>query len=390
MQAIAIDRLEELSTCFLWPALLHSVWIGLVTASVSAFILQASARLSHHARHAILASAIAVVITGPAIATLLQQALAARTLAENASGWDVMAGKVHAGDDVGAHAARRDAVPRSDRSRSGSHLAEFTAAWLATAATIAARARPFVVSAWLCGVAIFAGFLALGARTVNRLRREAGAASQTIHEKADAMARRLGLRGAAGARAPAGRRAVSVRTVSSRDLSARWLGRLVPRRFARRHPGTRTCTRSAARSLRQPGSAPRRSAAFLSPGRPLALAIAASAARVLCRRIGSKFDRRPAGPGRGPRIGRPSPSLLADDARLRQFARRPFHFPSSSYSGVARHEAPKTQTPSLALRRAAHRGPLRPPRGIRGPCATTSCRYREILSARRCSCAAFR
>ena len=68
MQAFAIESFQDMSTRWIWSALLHSVWISLFAASTAALIIQAAARLSHRARHAILLGAMALVIVGPPIA----------------------------------------------------------------------------------------------------------------------------------------------------------------------------------------------------------------------------------------------------------------------------------------------------------------------------------
>ena len=54
MQALAIEAFQGLSASLVWPALLHSLWIGLLAASVVALVFQAGTRLSHRARHVIL------------------------------------------------------------------------------------------------------------------------------------------------------------------------------------------------------------------------------------------------------------------------------------------------------------------------------------------------
>ncbi len=196
MQAVAMDAFHELTARWIWLALLHSVWVGLVVAAVAAVILQASGRLSHRARHAILLVAGVLVILGPLVATILQDSNVVRTPAMSPPQWVVTARSAREAPAGAVEAARSEPAPVRRFVPPRLQPAELTTAWLNSAESLAARARPFVLSAWLCGVAIFAGFLALGARTVNRLRREAGAASPTIHEKADAMASRLGLRAA--------------------------------------------------------------------------------------------------------------------------------------------------------------------------------------------------
>jgi hypothetical protein len=79
MHAVAIEAFQELSARWIWPALLHSVWIGLLVAAVCAIVVNGSARLSHGARYAILLVALALAILGPAVVTVFERRLAAVT-----------------------------------------------------------------------------------------------------------------------------------------------------------------------------------------------------------------------------------------------------------------------------------------------------------------------
>jgi hypothetical protein len=78
MQALAIEAIEDLIAWLVWPALLHSLWFGLLTASVVALGFQTGTRLSHHARHGILLAALVLTILGPAVAAILLHATANR------------------------------------------------------------------------------------------------------------------------------------------------------------------------------------------------------------------------------------------------------------------------------------------------------------------------
>jgi bla regulator protein blaR1 len=193
MQAVAIESFQQLSERVIWPALLHSVWIGLVAASVSALILQSAGRLSHRARHAILLGAIALVVLGPAIATALERSRPHRRAAEGSPYWVITAGRPQAEEHVMTQAPKSSPMPSGELSLPRPSPFEFAAARASDCVRFASRARPFALTMWFLGVAIIAGFLALGARTVGRLSREADRASLFLDEKVRAMAHRIGL-----------------------------------------------------------------------------------------------------------------------------------------------------------------------------------------------------
>ena len=70
---------------------MHSVWIGLLAASISALIMQAAARLSHRARHAILLGSLALATVGPAIATILERTCADGAASKTMAQWVIAA-----------------------------------------------------------------------------------------------------------------------------------------------------------------------------------------------------------------------------------------------------------------------------------------------------------
>ena len=89
MQAFALEAWRELSARWIWPALLHSVWIGLVAGAIPALIVQSAMLRSHRARHAILLGALALVVVGPVLATAFQRAIAFPPPAEKSSAWEI-------------------------------------------------------------------------------------------------------------------------------------------------------------------------------------------------------------------------------------------------------------------------------------------------------------
>ena len=192
MQALAIEAIERLNAWPVWPALLHSLWFGLLAASVVALIFQARPGLSHRARYRILLAALALLIPAPAVATLLQRVNASRPTRA------VEAGPVR---EAAVAAGKPSAQPRSaspasilfSPARSTSrirHVASI-AGFLAFLTNASQCIRPFVVAAWLLGVAVSSVFLALGATAVRRLRSGAEPASELIRARARELARRL-------------------------------------------------------------------------------------------------------------------------------------------------------------------------------------------------------
>jgi BlaR1 peptidase M56 len=194
MHAVAIEAFQELSVRCIWLSLLHSVWIGLLSASICALITQAAARLSHQTRHAILLGALALAITGPGIVTILQQAIFVQAPAELATAWKVTAGTRPGEEPSKKPGTVHTKMPFTEADRPRSRTTTLLAESLSSSLSAAQRVRPFVLTAWFFGVAIIASFLALGERTVRRLRRGASEASQSINEQTRVMASSLGLR----------------------------------------------------------------------------------------------------------------------------------------------------------------------------------------------------
>ena len=191
MQAFALEAFRELSVRWIWPALLHSVWIGLLTASLASLLMQAMWNPSHRARHAILLAGLGLVVAGSVLATALQHAIAVLLPVETNSAWEITAftGSSTAGISSEGAEYSPARVSRVGRTRPRS-LFNFRHE-LASFVTRANHLRPVLVAVWLVCVVSIAGCLALGARTVRRLCREAEPAAEGIQRTARAMARRL-------------------------------------------------------------------------------------------------------------------------------------------------------------------------------------------------------
>ena len=191
MQTLAIEAWRELSSRWIWPALLHSLWIGLLTASLASLLIQAMAHLSHRARYAVLLAGLALVVAGPILVTGLQHAIAVLLPVEPTLPWEITTFAESRGAGMSSEGAEYTParVSRVGRTRPRS-LLNFRDE-LASFVKFANHLRPVLVAVWLVCVVSIAGCLALGARTVRRLCREAEPAADGIQRTARAMARRL-------------------------------------------------------------------------------------------------------------------------------------------------------------------------------------------------------
>jgi beta-lactamase regulating signal transducer with metallopeptidase domain len=195
MQALAIEAFESLVTWLVWPALLHSLWIGLLATSVVALLLQSCTRVSRHAQYGALLAALVLTILGPAVATLIQHVIASRSDGGLEHG-SLITALVNASDP--GHVPERKTpgpVPSfQPKAPSRNSSFAFLIRRLAYLADELRRARLFVVAAWLLGALMSGGFLALGTRAVHRLCHEADLAAEPIRVRARALARRLGMK----------------------------------------------------------------------------------------------------------------------------------------------------------------------------------------------------
>ncbi len=193
MQAFALEAFRELSARWIWPALLHSVWIGLLAAAISALIIQGTPRRSHGGRHAILLGALLLVVAGSVLATALQRALAIHSPVARSPAWQITALSGPGETAMTSDGAERPTMSVARVRPTGSDRLFDLSGRLASLVTIANRVRPFLVALWLLTVVGIAGFLAIGARTVCRLCREAEPAAEETQQKTLAIARRLRL-----------------------------------------------------------------------------------------------------------------------------------------------------------------------------------------------------
>ncbi|MFO0890029.1 MAG: M56 family metallopeptidase [Isosphaeraceae bacterium] len=193
MQPIAAQASCGLNAEFIWLSLLHSVWIGLAAAGCVALVLQGRRTLSHRFRHAILLVCLSLVACGPpalAVGQLLA-AWSSRDVPILSARVVVLPGPSGSPPEV-----LRD-PPELTRPVDGSvpvRIVQSMAIVIARLGTGVRDARTLLLTAWSLVILGLAAVLALGARRVNRLRREAEAAPAAVQERARRLGRRLRLR----------------------------------------------------------------------------------------------------------------------------------------------------------------------------------------------------
>jgi beta-lactamase regulating signal transducer with metallopeptidase domain len=195
VQAVALEAYQSVTRDFVWPALLHSLWIGLGSASLFALLLQFRPRLSHRTRYAACLTGLVLAIAGPLAATIIQHSIASRPTRVSSSHPIVTIGGVSESlePDVQPESLTPDFPSRELRpARPG--RAALATAWVSDVSQRLRQLRSVVVSVWLAGVLLCAGALAVGSAALNRMRREAKPASPRIVRKASVLARRMKFR----------------------------------------------------------------------------------------------------------------------------------------------------------------------------------------------------
>ena len=192
MQAFAIEAFRELSARWIWPALLHSVWIGLLTSSAVALLFQCRARLCHRARHGVLLGALALVFLGPVVATGLHRAIRKGSPAAEHAAWEITV-KAKPGEAVASHVAGGSATAGEGIVPERPTRSTVVNDCLASVVEVVTAGRRFVLAAWLICVALIAGYFSLGAAILRRVRREAEPAARPIQRECARMARCLRL-----------------------------------------------------------------------------------------------------------------------------------------------------------------------------------------------------
>lgn len=206
MQAPALEAFRGLSGILAWFVLLHSLWIGLAVASLTALAFRAFPRLSPQSRHGILFAALALIALGiPAIATLHYLHLAGSPVPiEPAT--PPMAAVAIAEPPATAPQAMSPPQPAlpTEATLAATSFARSLKASCTRAASAAWAIQPFVLIAWSLAMASLGIVLVLGTTAVSRLRRDAIPAPKAVEERARMLARRLRLKAVPEVRVHAG------------------------------------------------------------------------------------------------------------------------------------------------------------------------------------------
>ena len=190
MQALATEAFKSLILQFVWPALLHSLWIGLLAASVVALVLQASSAFHATLDMRSCSPRFVVATLGPAVATSVQHAIASRseTSLENVAVITAVVGAATPSRDEPATSRTPELAHWPETLRENSYAA-FAGRNLARLGEELRHVRRLVVAVWLLGVILSGGLLAMGTRAVRRMRHEADPVSEPIRARARALAR---------------------------------------------------------------------------------------------------------------------------------------------------------------------------------------------------------
>ena len=163
MQAHAIEAFKSLIEWLIWPALLHSIWFGLLAASVVALVLQTFKHLSHRARHGVLLTAHFPDDRG-ACCRHVARAPDYQPIEERPGERrrDYCHCRIRQPESGTAHDDARPGVSYQARSPFRDLSARFLVLCLAYLADALQQVRVFVATAWLLGVVMSGGFLVVG------------------------------------------------------------------------------------------------------------------------------------------------------------------------------------------------------------------------------------
>jgi bla regulator protein blaR1 len=189
MAGIALEAVDGGSARLVLLVLLHSLWIGIVVASIVALVFPLCPRLSHQTRHRVLLVALLLVAIAPAVVTPVHLALARRS----ARGIEQITRTMAVSNVIPIDTSQPRPMSSVGTARTGprSPTPIISTPTIVISRSIVAISclQRFLLGAWVVGVATLAGVLALGARAVNRRCREAQTAPVAIRERAAALAR---------------------------------------------------------------------------------------------------------------------------------------------------------------------------------------------------------
>jgi beta-lactamase regulating signal transducer with metallopeptidase domain len=195
MQAIGFEAFQGVSGRLVGVGLIHSLWIGLLVASVVALALDVRPRLSHQSRYMMVLVALVLVAIAPFVVTPLHYSLWARTTwsQEQREVITVISGSSRAGKTALTNNDKPIRSVAVVSSRGSRYLPIFSLA-VSHAAVNVRRFLPILVATWLVCVAAITSILALGSRAVHRLCREGRPAPAPIRETVAKLSRRAGLK----------------------------------------------------------------------------------------------------------------------------------------------------------------------------------------------------
>jgi len=187
---MSLESIEGLTGRLATLGLVHAAWIGLLVAAVASIAFQLLPRLSHRARHALLASALVSTVLGSLLAVAVQR----YTLTEidrahlapirvSVSSAQVTNLPPMIPDEPVPTISNPDAGFRVSRGRLWVTLVGFLEA-----------AQPYVLGAWLLVVGCLSLRLFLARLAVSRLIKDSEIAPPAIRNRAADLAEKLGLR----------------------------------------------------------------------------------------------------------------------------------------------------------------------------------------------------
>jgi hypothetical protein len=195
MPTFAPEAFGGLTGRLVWLSLIHSLWIGLLAASVVALILQSAPRLSHRTRHAILAAAMLVAAVGPIALALWQHLGPSRAPGIAATGMLPTFlvrtnGPSLVGPDPLAEVSSRPQAAGAPPASGPAFASRVPIRFI----DALRKVRPVVFGIWSLAMAMLGAILIIGALGLSRLCRGAELAATPLQERSRRLARLLRLR----------------------------------------------------------------------------------------------------------------------------------------------------------------------------------------------------
>jgi beta-lactamase regulating signal transducer with metallopeptidase domain len=194
MPTISLEAFEGLGGRLVGLGLVHSIWLGLLVASLVALAFQVRPEMSHTSRHRILLLALFLNAVGPVVATFVHRSFfsTAKSVQRDIP-ITAISGLGQRIDPVPAVNHRPTGSAFEPSGRRSPMISLISAVFSRTIA-IVQRHQPAAVALWLAGTVALGGFLGLGARSVQRICRESRPAPPTIENITAKLARRARLK----------------------------------------------------------------------------------------------------------------------------------------------------------------------------------------------------